>query len=356
MMRYENLPCPVCGSHMHEDDDIVVCPDCATPQHRSCWMENGHCVNIEKHGTGFVWTPGANSRNPDFKAEGTKTCHICGKDNEPDAEYCKECGALLLEPEKEAEPVEEKPAEPEISCPYCGETINAKYAICPRCGAPLHQAPHNPYNNPYASAAGVNEFEIIGGHTAGELSMYVRTNVSKYISKFKNLEGGKGFSFNWAAFIFGPLWFFFRKLYKEGIPLLIVSACIGLISSSVSDTMVNIFGPYSEQIEQGTLSYDVFTNLMNEFTRKSFWPMVATLGFLLLLHIICALIANKVYYNKILRDFETLGNEVSDINMRNLLISRRGGVSILSGICGYFTYQVIMGIFMNIAGFAANHF
>ena len=41
-MNYENKPCPACGSHLHEGDDVVVCPVCATPQHRHCWQENGN--------------------------------------------------------------------------------------------------------------------------------------------------------------------------------------------------------------------------------------------------------------------------------------------------------------------------
>ena len=54
-MNYNNQPCKSCGEIMHDGDDIVVCPVCATPQHRSCWMQNGHCINEELHASGYVW-------------------------------------------------------------------------------------------------------------------------------------------------------------------------------------------------------------------------------------------------------------------------------------------------------------
>lgn len=54
-MKYNGLPCPVCGRIMTDDDDIVVCPECATPQHRECWMKTGHCINEDKHSSGYVW-------------------------------------------------------------------------------------------------------------------------------------------------------------------------------------------------------------------------------------------------------------------------------------------------------------
>ena len=50
-MNYTNYKCPVCNNQFVEDDDIVVCPECGTPHHRECYIQNGKCANADKHGT-----------------------------------------------------------------------------------------------------------------------------------------------------------------------------------------------------------------------------------------------------------------------------------------------------------------
>ena len=50
-MKYKNYKCPVCNNQFTEDDDVVVCPECGTPHHRECYIQNGNCANADKHGT-----------------------------------------------------------------------------------------------------------------------------------------------------------------------------------------------------------------------------------------------------------------------------------------------------------------
>lgn len=57
MYDFTGQECPICKEKFAADDDIVVCPECGTPHHRSCWQENGVCANQEKHASGFEWTP-----------------------------------------------------------------------------------------------------------------------------------------------------------------------------------------------------------------------------------------------------------------------------------------------------------
>ena len=52
---YLGLRCGVCGKDFQENDDVVVCPECGTPSHRTCYKENKGCPNLEKHGTDFVF-------------------------------------------------------------------------------------------------------------------------------------------------------------------------------------------------------------------------------------------------------------------------------------------------------------
>ena len=50
-MKYTNYKCPVCNNQFTEDDDVVVCPECGTPHHRECYIQNGNCANADKHGS-----------------------------------------------------------------------------------------------------------------------------------------------------------------------------------------------------------------------------------------------------------------------------------------------------------------
>ena len=54
-MFYDNAVCDGCGQPLLEGEDIVVCPDCGTPQHRKCYELNNRCVNEHLHESGFVW-------------------------------------------------------------------------------------------------------------------------------------------------------------------------------------------------------------------------------------------------------------------------------------------------------------
>ncbi|MBR6531390.1 MAG: hypothetical protein IKT61_02700, partial [Clostridia bacterium] len=56
-MRYVGNTCHGCGEVFTEEDDVVVCPECATAQHRHCYNKNKECVNAHLHCEGFQWKP-----------------------------------------------------------------------------------------------------------------------------------------------------------------------------------------------------------------------------------------------------------------------------------------------------------
>ena len=92
-MIYNGQLCDGCGKAFTEDDDIVVCPHCATPQHRECYNRNSACVNADKHGDGFTWTPTGAPVVFHEEEEKTETipCPNCGYGNPAGSERCKQC-------------------------------------------------------------------------------------------------------------------------------------------------------------------------------------------------------------------------------------------------------------------------
>lgn len=155
-MDYTNKICSVCGADFKEDDDIVVCPECATPHHRECWFANGKCINSDKHADGFVWTADSkaseniNTDQPetdqhtetvfDFESDSqVRICHVCSSENPADATHCGNCGAFFGE-------TQEQPTEV-VNCAYCGEENDARAQRCKRCGAPVFKIYRS--DNPY---------------------------------------------------------------------------------------------------------------------------------------------------------------------------------------------------------------
>ena len=93
MTRYTGNHCPVCEQAFTDEDDIVVCPDCGTPYHRTCWQKVGACMHKSEHAAGFEWQP---EFGPEAeKAAHEATCPNCGTHNQPGAAQCSHCGCPL---------------------------------------------------------------------------------------------------------------------------------------------------------------------------------------------------------------------------------------------------------------------
>lgn len=57
MYEFTGQKCPICQKPFTAEDDIVVCPECGTPHHRTCWEVRGCCANTDRHAESFEWTP-----------------------------------------------------------------------------------------------------------------------------------------------------------------------------------------------------------------------------------------------------------------------------------------------------------
>lgn len=358
-MNYENKPCPACGAHLHESDDVVVCPVCATPQHRSCWMENGRCINEEKHAEGYVWSPDKGSADTFEQSipqddSGVKICHICGSENPSEALHCGACGAVLGETEAEKEPALSH-------CNNCGLDNEPGSPFCKRCGAPLNTVHFNTRGfNPFVNVAGTDESEKIGNHTAAELAVYIRTSVRKYLDKFRRIEGGKKLNFNWAAFIFGSLWYFYRKMYKAGALFVVCIAAATLIAASSASEFAAVYQSYNAKFYSGELSQAeteaLYQEYMAELQKIDKKPVYVFMGIAFTVHLLCGLLAYNLYYKKIIDDFKLISEQVEDRNMQAMLISRRGGVSFLNAICGYFFFELVVNVLAWIAQYISDRF
>ena len=355
-MNYENLTCLHCGKPMHDGEDIVVCPVCATPQHRECWMQAGHCANDSLHASGYVWQR-ENSAHSDADASepsaDSKICHICGSENPHDSLHCGNCGALFGEVKNE-NPV----------CGNCGTKNDSDARHCKNCGAPLIAQGGFFNGDPYMRSSEFKEDEIIADQKAGELAMYIQASAHRYLRKFRRFADGKKFSINFAAFFFAPYWFFYRKLYKPGIFFVVLFATVSMMLSGITadftahaDEFLSKYGyfDYESATEEEIASFEAeFEKGMDEFYNKVKKPAAIIAAVNFGMSLIAALVADRLYYKKTLEDMKMISDTVREENMRKLLIARKGGLSALAFAASVLGYNTFINLMVYAADFITN--
>jgi len=312
-VRYENEICPGCSLLFGGTDDIVVCPECATPQHRACWLKNNRCVNAEKHAPGFVWTPlSAKPAGEAFdpaKDEGI-ICAVCGANNPKDALVCTGCGNP------------------------------------PQTPAPVPVLPQSQGNEPFAalSARGIDTEEEIGGVKSGDLLLYIQAGARSYISRFRSMESrAKKISWNWAAFFFAPYWFFYRKLFKPGAIFLGLTLALSLTFSAQMWSIYSNVSAMSAEIAQygdpAQIPEKTLAALQDEVLKFAGIACV-----FLLPNTAAALCANWFYKKKSIEEIKSIRRHADSENVFRSITMRRGGVSPMAFAISYLGYSLVINL------------
>lgn len=205
MPNYTGSDCPICGKLFTETDDIVVCPVCGAPHHRECYKTVGHCGNEEQHESGYRWLP---PPPPEGQAPQDRVvCRSCGADNPAGNFFCEACGQRVTgEPQQ---------GQQQSQQPY---------------NQPRGQQPQGGIFGDFLNAANLDYTQVLDkGVTLKEACDFVGPSAIPFIFKFKRLVYG-GISFNWSAFLLGPYYFFYRRMYKAGAVLFAVMLAASLPS------------------------------------------------------------------------------------------------------------------------------
>lgn len=354
-MKYTNEICNGCGRKFTDDDDIVVCPECGTPQHRECWLEEHKCVNEHLHEEGFEWKPKhtcEEKAGESLNAE-KRACPFCGHENPIDAKECENCsqpfsmfGISVFPKENESEKRDsESPYayKPPFEINY-NENSENRYEPTPDRQSELGE-------KTFTFNTKVFENDVLGVPSKDFVS-YIRANVSSYYKKFKRFENGSKLSFNFAAFIFSPFWFFFRKLYRTGIVFLSLLLCaVMLFYVPISQAMED-YSTLMTKVEEITASQEMDDSEKNQeinklamaFVQKDATVMYYFMGVVLLLNLTAALTADGLYKKKFLRDMNMINNSIGtdEKEQRYLLILRKGGMTVFAPIAAYMAMQGIL--------------
>lgn len=313
MSKYTGLECPVCKNTFKDDDDIVVCPECGAPYHRTCYQKEGHCIYEDKHGTDQAWQ----AEERAHQEAGDKKCPRCGTVNPSDSLFCSKCGQSLS---YDSQAHGQAPTDSEQS-------------YTPPPGAGPNVGPTGmPY--PFDPMGGVNPKDHIEGIEAGDMAKFVQANTPYYMGRFLNLSAFKRGRFHFAAFLFGGGWFLYRKQYVLGIILtafqIIASVAAGFLQTYYTIPLMNELLPNVNNVSK---YYWGFIQSWDALAAKSpltlFLVMLPTILILLQFveRILCGIFANKLYLKHCVKEINQIKVNTTTTQEYETQLKQRGGVS-----------------------------
>ncbi len=319
MTRFLGAPCPVCEKPFAAGDDIVVCPTCGTPHHRTCYKETGHCAQQHMHGKGAQW--GHPKAEPQQEEKATRSCPRCAALNPPDGIFCEVCGVRLVQPKQGQQPGFQQPQQQQP--PFGGQA----------------QQPGSMSGAGYTLAYNPEQ-QVDEDIKAKELAAFVGNSSPYFLLRFLNAERTTGWmGFNIGAFLFNFLYFFYRKMYALAIPLLLLFLL----------TLV----PWA------MYSYEYFSEMASQFGRLVLPPpQLLTASMQQLLPIMNAvrwvqiglalasgMLANKVYFSHCIKNIRRIkaqaGGDTAGYISR---LNRSGGVS--PGAVSLVVFAITLGYFL----------
>ena len=360
-MRYNGNLCDGCHEPLLDGEDIVVCPECATPQHRHCYDKEDKCVNAHLHGTDFVWQGDVNENvatetstlvnlNREEEKAGELICPNCQCSNPKGSEVCRNCGMKFTmfgvnivenfnekhNPDYNSQAKDNEV--PDYEAPFSVGTGEGFDNISTQ--EPLTETSSEPEvgSAEYFS----NESNIFKGpypdedYTCGvktnTIGAFVRNSAQAYIDKFKrsDITGRNGF--NWAAFLFAPYWFFYRRLYKPGIVMLTVQLCISVITAPSLSKFMTAYDSFLANAE--TMTEAALLESMTQL-QELMIPALIVSGVTFAMHLISGLIGNRLYKSYIIKNINFAMN-FTTVREKINHFAKNGGTSMIAVMIAYF--------------------
>ena len=236
-----------------------------------------------------------------------------------------------------------------------GDAMNDKFIVCDNCGAKCDiDATYCKTCSHTLSHSDYFDDQIIDGIENSELKNYIGKNSDYYIEKFAKKKSKWFIQLNFAALLFGPIWFFYRKMYKFAIIyaaiLIALSSLLTLVLPTVFKTDVERYystkETYSDYINSGgeTLLYKeppystvvigihptcqkLRDNLYDAQNKIRLIEFLITVP-VFIINLLFRLFANSIYKNHIILN----------------ICSNNNGVSMKSAIGGFILVRFVMFI------------
>lgn len=325
MTRYTGNHCPVCEQAFTDTDDIVVCPDCGTPYHRDCWKKVGACMHRSEHAAGFEWQPEIGPEA--VKAAHEATCPNCGTRNTPGAARCSHCGCPL--PRSEADSADA--AKPEEQVPI--------YARDPSAVNNPSAAP-GPHIETYSAdrEGGIYRREIgpedtIDGIKAKDWAAYVGRSPMYYLMQFFRMSiTNRKAAVCLSAFLFGPAYLFYRKMWKAGLLTAILTIVLSI------PTFIEIISVFNPSL-LGAMPLGWLPAAVNVCAVAS-WA----------LNIILGLFAVSWYRREAKKNIDRIYADYPDGEARTNALLQKGGTNLLAALLYFGIMLLLASLVINLAG------
>lgn len=360
-MRYNGNLCDGCNEPLLDGEDIVVCPECATPQHRHCYDKENKCVNEHLHGTDYTWQGSINENtatesstlvNLDRKEEKAKelVCPNCNCSNPAGSEVCRNCGMKftmfginVVENLNEQQRLSSFGSVPDKDLP----DYDPPFSVGTGEGFSNTPEESAPAETPEMPMPGTKEFFSIesnifkgpypdNDYTCGvktnTIGAFVRNNAQTYIDKFKMSDTKGRNSFNWAAFFFAPYWFFYRRLYKPGIIMLTIQLCFSVVTAPSLSKFMMAYENFLNTAE--AMTDEAFLEALNQI-QHLMMPAVIVASVTLVLHLISGFIANRLYKSYIIKNIN-LAMSFTTVREKITHFAKNGGASFIAVMIAYF--------------------
>ena len=304
-MRFENIKCDGCGRTFDKNDDIVTCPVCGTPQHRECWELGKGCINKDKHADGFEWKmPEDKNPKPAAAPSGEKPNRVFGQ---PTAVFDENTGREI----------------PDFNYIVESRVQSLAPGITPE-----------------------QRTEQLCGHNLSDVIAFIGNNASSYVNKFRKKEHAGKNTFNFGAFFFCPIWFFFRRLYKEGIIYLAIFLSLTMLMAAPSESYLTLL---DSVMASGTesLTDAQYAELMNASA-----PIMLYGIFNIILRLIAGFTGDRLYHKyckNSLTEIETLKKTADNTELLSAYLKKSSTsflITLIATAAYYFLPGALMSLFM----------
>lgn len=384
-MIYKGNVCDGCGKVFTEDDDIVVCPECATPQHRECYEKGDCCVNAHLHSDSYEWKSSLpqeekkeeekhGEKHEETPAEDkdveTSPCPNCGYRNPKGTKQCKNCSMKLVvfgidladsiddkkdDTEKSGEaPIYKPPftlgqgegfeyAENEEENRQPSDENEEAHAASPT----PEQIGQSVLDNLASTSYDSYQQSFVSGVQVKLLNALIGSNAYRYIQKFRKMDSGNKISFNWAAFFFSPYWYFYRKLYKPGIIFMTVYLLVSIAMTPAYTKFLDVLMPLAENPEAFmNMTEAAYMEYMTKMS-EAMYPVMAFSLVSFAVNLLSGFIANILYRNYTIKTAKSVIAAKTN-TQATMLISKYGGISLLALMLSYLAEQIISFIISNL--------
>lgn len=297
MAGYIGLKCFKCKETFIESDDIVVCPDCGTPYHRSCYLTEGKCINNELHEKHESY----NANKERAKNTGTIVyCPRCNEENPPLSLFCDKCGMPLSNntPDDEKNMSDNQDFEYENYGKFIGfdsMKINFSDPLC-----------------------GFNPEEDFDGVKTRELGDFIGQNTYYYLPVFKRIKETKiKFSWNFSGMLFPIFYYAYRKMWLYSIISIFIQTILSIPTFIVA-FQSQVFG--NSMIAEFARGFDV-----NSGAFSAFYNVTNILSYIFMF--CTGAFTNWLYYRHCLSKIDNLKQKGT---VTKQILNDKGGVSKLN--------------------------